>query len=240
MRSSAATLAGNRGKPKVRRPRAARSWRSSRPSGVTCRTPSTWATGSSSGYPREGKWHRPAMDVVALYVDQKPEGDQSAERAAELRLQGLSDHRRGPALRRAEAGGRRRPDHRRARRLSAKRKRPDPLPALRILPPGGRRLRGRRPRRAGLQRQAPVVQLRQGQGDGRCLEAAEVPVPGRLVAAGHLAAAIRSSCRSAARSRTHSWSAWAVRTRWISTHSRPCSAWSSAGEAARRASKPCS
>ena len=33
------------------------------------------------GYPHEGKWHRPAMDVVALYVDQKPEGDQSAERA---------------------------------------------------------------------------------------------------------------------------------------------------------------
>jgi hypothetical protein len=33
------------------------------------------------GYPLEGKWHRPAMDVVALYVDQKPEGDQSAERA---------------------------------------------------------------------------------------------------------------------------------------------------------------
>jgi hypothetical protein len=34
------------------------------------------------GYPWEGKWHRPAMDVVSLYVDQKPEGDQSTERAA--------------------------------------------------------------------------------------------------------------------------------------------------------------
>jgi hypothetical protein len=33
------------------------------------------------GYPWEGKWHRPPMDVVALYVDQKPTGDQSAERA---------------------------------------------------------------------------------------------------------------------------------------------------------------
>jgi hypothetical protein len=33
------------------------------------------------GYPHEGKWHRPEMDVVALYVDQKAEGDQSAERA---------------------------------------------------------------------------------------------------------------------------------------------------------------
>ena len=33
------------------------------------------------GYPWEGKWHRPAIDVVALYVDQKPNDDQSAERA---------------------------------------------------------------------------------------------------------------------------------------------------------------
>jgi hypothetical protein len=33
------------------------------------------------GYPFEGKWRRPAIDVVALYVDQRPEGDQSAERA---------------------------------------------------------------------------------------------------------------------------------------------------------------
>src|SRR3954453_6887893 len=33
------------------------------------------------GYPWEGNWHRPAMDVMALYVDQKPEDDQSEERA---------------------------------------------------------------------------------------------------------------------------------------------------------------
>src|SRR4029079_8176573 len=33
------------------------------------------------GYPMEGAWHRPAMDVVALYVDQKPKDDQGAERA---------------------------------------------------------------------------------------------------------------------------------------------------------------
>lgn len=33
------------------------------------------------GYPWEGRWHRPAMDVVALYVDQKPRNDQSEERA---------------------------------------------------------------------------------------------------------------------------------------------------------------
>ena len=36
------------------------------------------------GYPREGRWHRPAMDVVSLYVDQTPDADQSRERAAEF------------------------------------------------------------------------------------------------------------------------------------------------------------
>ena len=35
------------------------------------------------GYPRDGKWHRPPIDVVSLYVDQKPEGDLSSARAAE-------------------------------------------------------------------------------------------------------------------------------------------------------------
>jgi hypothetical protein len=39
------------------------------------------------GYPRGGKWHRPNMKVVSLYVDQKPEGDQSAERAKEFGFQ---------------------------------------------------------------------------------------------------------------------------------------------------------
>jgi hypothetical protein len=36
------------------------------------------------GYPHEGQWHRPDMKVVSLYVDQKPEGDQSADRAREF------------------------------------------------------------------------------------------------------------------------------------------------------------
>jgi hypothetical protein len=36
------------------------------------------------GYPRQGKWHRPAIDVVALYVDQKPKDDQSAGRARDF------------------------------------------------------------------------------------------------------------------------------------------------------------
>ena len=36
------------------------------------------------GYPREGVWHQPAMKVVSLYIDQKPEGDLSAQRAREF------------------------------------------------------------------------------------------------------------------------------------------------------------
>ncbi|MBI3837667.1 MAG: hypothetical protein HY288_07010 [Planctomycetia bacterium] len=39
------------------------------------------------GYPWNGRWHKPAMDVVSLYVDQKPEGDQSQERAHEFGFQ---------------------------------------------------------------------------------------------------------------------------------------------------------
>ena len=34
------------------------------------------------GYPIEGGWRKPEIDVVSLYVDQKPADDQSAERAA--------------------------------------------------------------------------------------------------------------------------------------------------------------
>jgi hypothetical protein len=39
------------------------------------------------GYPHNGEWHMPDMKVVSLYVDQKPEGDQSAERAKEFGFQ---------------------------------------------------------------------------------------------------------------------------------------------------------
>jgi len=39
------------------------------------------------GYPLNGKWRRPDMKVVSLYVDQKPTGDQSAERAREFGFQ---------------------------------------------------------------------------------------------------------------------------------------------------------
>lgn len=54
---------------------------------------SRWTPGSPArqvadrfliGYPREGKWHRPAMDVVSLHVDRTPEADQSRERAVEF------------------------------------------------------------------------------------------------------------------------------------------------------------
>ena len=54
---------------------------------------SRWTPGSPArrladrfliGYPREGKWRRPAMDVVSVYVDQTPDADQSRQRAAEF------------------------------------------------------------------------------------------------------------------------------------------------------------
>lgn len=36
------------------------------------------------GYPREGRWHRPPIEVVSAYVDQFPEGDLSRGRAKEF------------------------------------------------------------------------------------------------------------------------------------------------------------
>ena len=36
------------------------------------------------GYPLAGRWHKPNVKVVSLYVDQKPEGDQSEARAKEF------------------------------------------------------------------------------------------------------------------------------------------------------------
>jgi len=36
------------------------------------------------GYPFDGAWHQPNVKVVSLYVDQKPEGDLSVERAKEF------------------------------------------------------------------------------------------------------------------------------------------------------------
>ena len=39
------------------------------------------------GYPLKGRWHKADMKVVSLYVDQKPEGDQSQARAKEFGFQ---------------------------------------------------------------------------------------------------------------------------------------------------------
>ena len=39
------------------------------------------------GYPIEGRWHKPNIKVVSLYVDQKPEGDLSGARASEFGFQ---------------------------------------------------------------------------------------------------------------------------------------------------------
>ena len=35
------------------------------------------------GYPRDGKWHYPNMDIAGVFVDQVPEGDLSRQRAEE-------------------------------------------------------------------------------------------------------------------------------------------------------------
>ena len=42
------------------------------------------------GYPHNGEWHRPDMKVASLYVDQKPPGDQSAQRAPSVTVAPLN------------------------------------------------------------------------------------------------------------------------------------------------------
>ena len=46
------------------------------------------------GYPRQGEWHRPDMKIVSLYVDQKPAGDQSQERAKEFGFRSIRPSRK--------------------------------------------------------------------------------------------------------------------------------------------------
>ena len=192
------------------------------------------------GYPYEGRWHRPAIDVVALYVDQKPEGDQSAERAASFGFKVYPTIAEALRTRRDEAGGRWRADHRRARRLSdATRKarsstrgtsssarwptssRPTAAPC-RSSTTSTCRTASPRPRRWSTPRSAWA---------SRSWPARRCRSPGGCPP---------SSFRSAARSKTPSWSAWAGPTRWTFTRWRPCSACSSAGEAARPACGGCS
>ena len=45
------------------------------------------------GYPHEGRWHKPDMQIVSLYVDQKPAGDQSQARATEFGFKVYPHHR---------------------------------------------------------------------------------------------------------------------------------------------------
>ena len=59
-------------------------WRSSPPSGATTRTPGTWPSGSSPATRSKGKWHQPPLEVVSAYVDQFPENDLSRQRAKEF------------------------------------------------------------------------------------------------------------------------------------------------------------
>ncbi len=73
------------------------------------------------GYPIDGEWHMPNVKVVSLYVDQKPEGDLSAERAKEFGFSCLPDYCGSAVLWREDAGLRCGADCGRARRLSVER-----------------------------------------------------------------------------------------------------------------------
>ena len=164
-------------------------WRSSRRCGATSRMPSTWATDSWSAIPGKGNGTGRRSTSSRSTSTRSRRTTRAPSEPASF---GFKVY---PTIAEAlRCGG-----HKLAvdavliigehGRLPAQREGADPLSALRVLPRGGPRLRARRPCRAGFQRQAPVVQLRQGQGNGRDVEAAQVPVPGRFFAAGHVAAA---------------------------------------------------
>ena len=70
--------------------------------------------------------------------------------------------------------------HRRARSLSAERKRSDDVPAVRILSADRQGLQGQRAIGARVQRQAPLVEVGMGEGDVRHVEAYGVPADGGL------------------------------------------------------------
>ena len=119
------------------------------------------------GYPIQGRWHRPALDVVSAYVDQKPEGDLSRKRAEEFGFPiyptiaealrcGGDKLAVDAVLIIGEHGNYPKSEYR-----------SDEVPALRVLQAGDRRLPQGRPRGPRLQRQAPVVEVGMGQGDGR-------------------------------------------------------------------------
>ena len=109
------------------------------------------------GYPVRGTWHRPDMQVVSMYIDQRPKGDLSGARAAEF---GFAVY---PSIAEAlRCGGEKLAvdavlANRRAGRLCAERKGPDPLSPVRILQAMRRGVRKGRPGGAGLQRRAPLL-----------------------------------------------------------------------------------
>ncbi len=120
------------------------------------------------GYPMDGRWHRPPLDVVSAYVDQFP-----AERPEPRAGRRSSASPIYPTIAEAlRCGGEKLAvdavliigEH---GNYPQKRVRPDAVPALRVLQAGDRRFQAGRPRGAGVQRQAPVVEVGVGQGDGR-------------------------------------------------------------------------
>ena len=176
------------------------------------------------GYPYEGRWHQPRFEVAALYVDQKPDDDQSAERAASFGFKVYPTI--AQALRRGGA------------KLA--------VDGVLIIGEHGDYPRNDKgqilyPRYEFFRQVADVFEA-----DGRAVpvfndkhlsysftkakamvddvEAPGLPVPGRLVAAGDLAAASRRASRWVARSKTPSWSAWGDPTRWTFMLWKPSSA----------------
>ncbi len=103
------------------------------------------------GYPKGGRWHRPPLEVVAAYVDQKPANDLSRKRSEEFGFPifptvaealrcGGKELAVDAVLIIGEHG-----------RYPEERVWPDEVPALRVLQAGDRRLPQGRPRGAGLQ-----------------------------------------------------------------------------------------
>ena len=119
------------------------------------------------GYPINGRWHRPPLDVVAAYVDQKPEND--------LECAGGPRNLASPIYptiaETLRCGGNKHGcrwsiDHRRAWQLSQERVRADEVSALRILQTGHGRISAAMAEHcACLQRQASFVEV--GMGESR-------------------------------------------------------------------------
>ena len=149
------------------------------------------------GYGWNGTHHRPAMDLVSIYIDQVGDNDVSKTRFSEfpsmklyptiaeaLTLGGSTLAVDGVVLI-GEHG-----------RYPRNEKRPDAVPALRVLPADREGLQGQRALGAGVQRQAPLVELGMGEGDVRHVAQHGIPVDGGVEPAGHVADAV---ARDAAR-----------------------------------------